>query len=228
MLSVISLASLFGSASAQLTATGVDNFILQFQGSRPAVLSSPAAVFDCPNCADSYQSKARAKTVADLAGQNVVALNVRQYYVLACIYYATNGQSNPRTNAIIPGEPIPSWTTDDWFSTTDYCQWFGIACFNTLASTADQETQEAQEMVVEINLSNNNLYGQFPNEVALLSASLIAIDLFGNFFHWCGDYRWMNALGKLEALFFGSTSWDADGVPFVLRFLTKLRKYYTN
>lgn len=222
LFSLVSLASLYGTASG-FTAHQIGVFVDLFQGSRPPILTSAADAFADPN---SYQSKAKAKTMEVLDGIDATqAFEIRQFYTLACLYYSTNGVPNHRTTTIIPGEPIPNWATDDWFIDPNYCTWFGVACFDSLADTATQTAQEAEKRVVEINLSENDLYGLFPNEISLIWASLIAIDLFENFFHSCVDYRWMTAMTNMVALFFGTTSWDRNGIPFELRFMDQLRKY---
>lgn len=221
MMKLLSLASLVGVTSA-FSSGQIGVFVDQFQGSRPAILDSVAVAFADPN---SYQSQAKAKTMEVLDGiDSTQAFEIRQFYTLACLYYSTNGVPNARTNTIIPGEVIPNWATDDWFIDPNYCTWFGVACFDSLADTATQTAQEAEKLVVEINLSENDLYGLFPNEISLLSASLIAIDLFENFFHSCVDYRWMTAMTNMVALFFGTTSWDRNGIPFELRFMDQLQE----
>lgn len=226
MLNVLTLLlAAFVVATKALTATEIFDEIGILQQSRPFVLDQNAL-----SDPDSYQSKARQSAVDNLANvAGYQTFQVREYYAAACIYHATNGVGNPQTQSIIPDEPIPNWiVTTLWLAEPNYCLWFGILCYNSLADESTQNDQELDLLIVEINLSQNNLYGQFPNEVALLSTSIIAIDLFDNFFHWANDYRWMIALENLEALFFGRTSWQADGVPLNLRFLTKLRKLDRN
>lgn len=208
-------------ASAQLSSQNIEDNIRSLQGSRPGVLNQNVLDTD-----GSYQRSAMLDTIANLKNRAGVAIfQVREYYTLACIYHATNGKSNPRTNAIIPGQDLPEWSRiDEWITNPDYCQWFGVSCFNSQSDQTTQVAQEGEKKVVEINLNENNLYGTFPNEIALIGNTLAALDLYNNFFQWCGDYRWMPAMTVIEALFVGSTSWDADGIPLNLRFMTTLRE----
>lgn len=222
--SLFTLLLLAGAAtlSSALTAQEINDECELLQSSRPAILNQGQFAN-----ADSYQSKAKQAAVDNLA--NVAGyqkFQVRQYYVLACLFFATNSVGNPRYNAEMSDEPPPEWAdTTGWLTESNYCLWFGIQCFNGQEQDQDvQNEQEANLKVVEINLAQNELSGVFPNEIALLSADLLVIDLFDNFFLWCIDYRWMNAMINLEALYFGTTSFDADGIPLVLRFMTNLRK----
>lgn len=69
-----------------------------------------------------------------------------------------------------------------------------------------------------------NLYGTWPNEIALIGEHLLVVEITGNFFLYCIDYMWMVHMTSVEILYFGTTSFDADGIPMSLRFMTNLCK----
>ena len=164
---------------------------------------------DAFNDENSYQSQARAAALGTL--RNPSELYIRNYYALACIYYATNGVSNKITDSILPGCPTLNWLTDDWLL-PDYCTWFGITCNN--------ETN-----VVQIELNENRLYGSWPNEVVLLKNHLEHINLFNNVYHYSEDPRWLAEMIELKYLYFGTTSWEYPGVPTYLGGARKLSKF---
>jgi hypothetical protein len=81
--------------------------------------------------------------------------------------------------------------------------------------------------VEKIELDKNGLTGYFPPEVALLHESLKYIDLFNNLVHNKGDLgnSFLGELTNLEYLFYGSTSFEYDGVPTEIGRLSKLKEY---
>jgi hypothetical protein len=164
------------------------------------------SVFGSPT---TYQSLARDATAANLS-DSASDLTIRNYYGLACIYFATNGVGNVKTASIIPGAPIPNWLTDDWL-TGDYCNWHGITC-------------DGSKNVISIDLNTNQLYGTWPDEIVLLKSSLRYVDLYNNFFLYSLDPAWMGEMGQLEYLFFGTTSFESNGVSDYLAGCKKLRK----
>lgn len=180
------------------------SLIEEFQASEPDILDQNAL-----NNIDSYQSRARDAAAAIL--QNPSADRVRNYYVLACIYYATNGVGNRITDLIIPGSTIPEWLVDDWI-TEDYCNWFGVNC-------------NEEGNVIAIDLHENQLYGSWPNEVVLLKDHLVMIDLYNNYYLHSIEPIWLTKMSELLFLFFGTTAFEHDGVPTYLNGCKKLSKY---
>jgi hypothetical protein len=178
--------------------------VIALQKSEPDVLKSN--VFDEPT---TYQSKAMIATQTRL--RNVTDLTIRNFYALACIYFATNGIGNQVLDILEIPNTIPTWITNDWLS-SDYCSWFGITC-------------NAEGSVSEIDLSDNYLYGSWPPEVVLLKSTLIHIDVSVNYFHYCGNYTWITKMSELRFLSFGSTSWTYDGVPAELNSATNLSTF---
>jgi len=179
------------------------------QGAFPGVLLS-TSVFSDQN---SYQYKAREAAARVLPNSGFGSTKIIEYYALACLYYSTNSVSNARTNSIIPGQALEPWKrTDDWIEEYNYCTWYGIVC------------TESTIGVQEINLANNTLTGEFPPEILFLGSTLDRIDLFANFFHYAIKYNWFSEMIALEDLFFGTTSWDADGIPAEISDLKALRK----
>ena len=169
--------------------------IIALQMSEPDVLQT--SVF---GDSATYQSKAMIATQKYLL--NATDLTIRNFYALACIYFATNGVGNRALEIMNYLNPIPTWITNDWLS-PDYCSWFGITC-------------NSDGSVTEIDLNDNFLYGSWPPEVVLLKSTLIHIDVSNNAFHYCGNYTWITKMSELRFLSFGTTSWKSDGVPIEL------------
>jgi len=185
----------------------VEQIIDSAQRSDPTVLDQNAF-----NSATSYQARARnnAKFYAqDLPDEQ----QLRNYYVLSCIYLSTNGVSNPRTQELIPqGARVSSWNnTSEWIINNNYCEWYGITCDN-------------DKNVVEIDFFNNNLSGNWPNEVALLGDQLEKLELFSNKFLYSEEPKWLLRMSSLKYLFFGGTSFTANGVSPYLRGCVNLRE----
>mmetsp|Transcript_21620 Transcript_21620/g.32740 ORF Transcript_21620/g.32740 Transcript_21620/m.32740 type:complete len:698 (+) Transcript_21620:73-2166(+) len=175
-----------------------------------------------------YQSKAFQavkNNLKNVAGKE--QKHVRNYFAAACIFYATNGQYNQ----VLAREQganvdVPSWTnTDEWIFNSDYCDWFGITCFLDILDPAVQIAQAEEENIIEIQLYNNTLYGNWPQEVGLLGEHLVTIDLYDNYYHSAFEYEWFADMDALNYLWFGSTSWDASGIPDELNLLTNLRQF---
>lgn len=176
-----------------------------------------------------YQSKAFQavkNNLKNIAGKE--EKHVRNYFAAACIFYATNAQPNQvLAREQGPDYVIPSWkNTEGWIVDADYCNWFGVTCFLDILDDADQLQQIQEENIIEIQLYNNTLHGNWPQEVGLLGDHLVTIDLYDNYYHSAFEYEWFQDMTALNYLWFGSTSWDAFGIPLELNLLTNLRKYY--
>jgi hypothetical protein len=177
--------------------------IATLQASQPGILVTGAL-----SNVNSYQSKAKQSALNNLS--NPTALQIGNYYALACIYYATNGVGNPRTEELIKSAPIPNWITENNWLTSNYCNWWGITC--------------SAGNVIGIDLHENNLYGTWPPEVVLLKDQLQLIELFNNFFHHSTDPKWIAEMTELKFLYFGTTSWEYPGVPTYINGARKLSK----
>ena len=80
-----------------------------------------------------------------------------QKYALAVFFYSTNGEN---------------WTeSDGWLTTQDECGWF---------STGDGRICDSMGRITEIALKKNNLNGQIPAEILLLSDTLKSFRVNGN------------------------------------------------
>jgi Leucine-rich repeat (LRR) protein len=81
--------------------------------------------------------------------------------------------------------------------------------------------------VDKIELDTNGLTGSFPAEVALLRESLNYLDLYNNLIHNKGDAgnAFLGELTKLEYLYYGTTSFEYDGIPTEIGLLTNLKEY---
>jgi len=159
---------------------------------------------------NSYQTRAQRNANAYMQGKTED--QIRNYYVLSCIYIATNGVSNPRTENDMPGQRIPRWTrSDQWIINPDYCRWRGVKC-------------DRNDNVREIDLHSNNLHGSWPNEVALLGDSLELLELFDNYYLYSIEPKWMLKMSELQFLYFGTTSFEARGASPYLKGCTELRE----
>mmetsp|Transcript_29728 Transcript_29728/g.43951 ORF Transcript_29728/g.43951 Transcript_29728/m.43951 type:complete len:709 (-) Transcript_29728:309-2435(-) len=175
-----------------------------------------------------YQIKALVATQNALGGkEDKVAKFVKNYFAAACILYATNGMTNTKTDQLIGTTFVPpQWNnTDEWIENEDYCSWYGITCFLDVATDADRLIQINDQEIIEIQLSENILYGTWPNEVGLLGEKLVTIDLYDNFYHTAEDYGWLEDMKALKYFYFGSTSWDAEGIPSELNSLIALEQF---
>jgi len=164
-----------------------------------------------PFAPGSYQLAAREEAATRYASTGASNDVIKNYYALRCIYESTNGKSNPRAQF----DEIPNWKVATGWSddvsvdtASDYCTWHGITCENSL--------------VTGIKLNNNTLYGTWPVEVAFLGETLESIDLYYNYFHYCENYQWFKSMKVLNYLFFGTTSWDSNGIPSVLKLLDSI------
>jgi hypothetical protein len=166
------------------------------------------------NKATSYQSKALASATRVLVKTGANAMRIKEYYVLACLQHATNGVPNPRTKSMIPGQKLVRWTkTTSWIQTSNYCKWYGIKC--------GKPTND----VTEIRLSKNGLTGEFPNEIILLGKTLKILDLSSNIYHWKGSFDWMKSMSAMKNLYFGTTAWDSNGIPYQISSMKRLSTY---
>jgi hypothetical protein len=140
-----------------------------------------------------------------------------QLYALACIYYNTYAVRSDWTDFQYGKDvAIPGWfSSRGWLgSASDVCtNWYGLSC-------------DEQGRVSKIELDTNGLTGYFPPETAYLHESLNTIDLYNNLLHNKGDLgnAFLGELTNLEYLFFGSTSFEYDGIPSQLGRLTKLKE----
>jgi hypothetical protein len=139
-----------------------------------------------------------------------------QLYALACIFFSTYSQRNAWTDFHFgEGVALPGWFSNrGWLMRAgEVCDWHGITC-------------NGENRVSKIELDTNGLTGSFPPEVAYLKDSLTYLDLYNNLVHNKGDAgnAFLGELVNLEYLFFGTTSFEYDGVPTHLGTLTKLKE----
>lgn len=139
-----------------------------------------------------------------------------QLYALACIFFATYSTRNAWTDFHF-GEDValPGWFSNrGWLMRAgEVCDWHGITCND-------------ENRVSKIELDTNGLTGSFPAEVAYLKDSLTYLDLYNNLVHNKGEEgnAFLGELTNLEYLFFGTTSFEYDGVPTHLGKLIKLKE----
>jgi hypothetical protein len=167
----------------------------------------------------SYQSRAKRWVLTqDFPVEDGSSLTIEQQaiqlYALACMYFNTYAVKSDWTDFKYgEGVALPGWFSNrGWLGTpTNVCQWYGLTC-------------DEQGRVAKIKLDTNGLTGYLPPEISFLHESLTAIDLYNNLLHNQGDEgnSFLGELTNLEYLYFGSTSFEYDGIPAVLGKLTKL------
>ena len=165
--------------------------------------------FDDP---DSYQSQALTFLESVLSPQG--EMEYLRYYALACIYTASFAVENKYTRVLFPDNELLGWTASGlWMTDSDYCNWYGIKCENKRIATID--------------LGDNNLLGIFAPEVQFLAESLKEVNLGGNALLVSeGDEGndWMSMMVNMEYLYFGSTSFEYEGVPTFINNMRGLSK----
>lgn len=172
----------------------------------------------------SYQPKALFRLSQQVGVDSFTDEKLAQYYSLYCIYYATSGVANEITNADVRFENIamPEWLhTTNWKDATnaDPCGTtvFGptnVTIENSIATTLSATTTggwygvtcDTEGRVVSLQLYDNFLTGEFPEEVVLLASdgpfstgagNLKMVDLYQNeFLSNGGDSTWMSDLGS--------------------------------
>jgi hypothetical protein len=171
--------------------------------------------------ASSYQSRAMAwvlslalPSAGSLLGLDDQAV---QLFALACIYYNTYSTRSAWTDFHFgPDVAIPGWfNARGWLEDpSDVCNWYGIECNDA-------------GRVSTIDLATNGLTGYFPPESGLLHESLTKIDLYNNIVHNHGDLgnSFLGELTNLEYLYYGTTSFEYDGIPSEIGLLTNLIEY---
>mmetsp|Transcript_30017 Transcript_30017/g.49580 ORF Transcript_30017/g.49580 Transcript_30017/m.49580 type:complete len:469 (+) Transcript_30017:77-1483(+) len=128
------------------------------------------------------------------------------YYVLACIYYASTGVRNGKTDSMIPVDPksLEGWlSSDNWVTDSDKCTWYGITC-------------NAANQVIGIDLPDNQMLGLFAPETQLLGDTLEVLDLSGNLFlstEYDNGNSWMAKMTQLRKLLVAETSFGYNGIP---------------
>jgi len=158
----------------------------------------------------SYQYQAINQTASQVGAESFSEVQIVQYYVLYCIYYATNMVPNEVTMKY-PQFELPKWENEEGWNENDRdpCDgWLGIEC-------------DSEGRVKNIDLFRNELTGSFPPEVVLLSfdgsyangsGKLERLDLTGN--EWLfnnNDSSWMTDLGKsIETISVEDTSFGGS------------------
>jgi hypothetical protein len=163
---------------------------------------------------NSYQYRALERTSEQEGFNDFSVRKLVQYWILYCIYFATNGAPNDlvsaNDNVFVrqAGGVIAKWkNTDGWEENNrDPCDgWYGIIC-------------DENDRVTEIHLQRNQLSGIFPPEVSFLAAdgpratgagALIRLEIFNNelLTNHPEDDSWVATLeSSLEVLNYRSTS----------------------
>lgn len=107
----------------------------------------------------SPQSQALDWLIDDFTAYPIVSRSkILQRWTMAIIYYGMNGDA---------------WTfSDGWLTSADICDWF--------STSTNPTTCDDQGLLQRLELQNNNLLGDIPDEIQLLSESLLVLDLSQN------------------------------------------------
>jgi hypothetical protein len=151
----------------------------------------------------SYQCQALRRVTDQVGYLEFGFSTIVKYWVLYCIYFATNGASVLSEGQGFEGG---SWiNAGGWQETNvDPCLgWYGITC-------------DGASRVTEINLAHNGLNGVFPREIRYFSADginasgagdLQKLQVYDNEFLTNDDSFWISELGtSLRVLNYGSTA----------------------
>ena len=102
-----------------------------------------------------------------IAGMNTETIRTR--YALATLYFSTQ-----KTAFISESIGSSSWIEKgNWLSSFPVCQWYGVVCL-------DNQVAGQLGLVSELNLTNNGLAGELPNELGLLLLDIQSLDLSSN------------------------------------------------
>jgi Leucine-rich repeat (LRR) protein len=119
-----------------------------------------------------------------------------QRYVLAVLYYSSYiafevsaGKQHPieRDDDVqYQGVPNPGWRRSDyWMSAKGICQWYGVECppkrigASLISNGIVKNQYDENGMVLALNMTNNQVYGQLPSSLKALEA-MYALDLSHN------------------------------------------------
>jgi len=136
------------------TIHGLDDLI------RQAILDLLPNSFQALLDETSPQSKALDWLIDDLQDQPIVSRSkILQRWTMAIVYYGMNGDE---------------WTfSEGWLLSDDICDWFST-------STDPSTICNDEGLLQRLELQNNNLLGEIPEEIQLLSESLLVLNLSQN------------------------------------------------
>lgn len=134
---------------------------------------------------NSYQAKAVGWLEGDVGWTTTQQL--KQRYVLSCLWFATNGVSTIYTDGEFGvGNPVPGWTTTaNWMTSQSECNWHGVTC-------------RQGGIIRSVQLDFNSMSGKFPAEISLLKDQLTFLDVSDNFMF--NQFEELNFLGELTQL----------------------------
>lgn len=157
-----------------------------------------------PVDAQPYQARATEWLVNDPFDGGFIINSLR--YGLACLYFATYDVDN-----IYSMNPGPWKRNTGWLTATSFCTWYGVTCND-------------EGIITEIDLSDNNVAGSFPQELTLIADQLESLDLSGNpIASIGGDLSWIAAMKNLRRLDLYFCNMDfGGGVPPYFSELKKL------
>jgi hypothetical protein len=142
-----------------------------------------------------------------------------QRYALAVIFFATYaGREFVDPNKV---SPIVGWkNSNNWMTQTGICLWYGVRCSPRLHQGIELDQYNDNAAVQSLNLTNNNILGSLPSEIAALE-NLEVLDLSVNSFQGSipdalGNLRWLQYLSLLGNKITGT-------IPTSLSHLSSLR-----
>eukprot|EP00978_Attheya_sp_CCMP212_P038793 scaffold195901_cov36-Attheya_sp.AAC.1 len=123
-----------------------------------------------------------------------------QRYALAVFFFSTydaSEQVEEHEDTQDPNQLVQQgkgWTrTENWMTAKGICLWAGISCMPHLRNGVEEYQYNENNAVMFFNLTNNNIKGTIPHEIAALE-DLTTFDLSKNHLHGSVPYE----LGNLE------------------------------
>ena len=141
--------------------------------------------------ATSYQSIALSRVEDQVGSEEMPIEKLVQYYSLFCIQASTTGKPNAITQADVEFADIDESDYPPWIVNTGWLEndldpcdgWFGVTC--------DEDGN-----VVTLDLFQNNLIGNFPQEIVLLANNLKRLDVSANpYLFNNADNSWIEFFG---------------------------------
>lgn len=188
------------SIPTETTRCGTEGFDVFWDGLGEIGSNLDSSGFENSN---SYQCRALYRLFEQEGYQNFSFAIAMKYWVLYCIYFATNGASKLASSRQFEGG---TWLdTQGWQeSNLDPCDgWYGISC-------------DSSSRVTEIYLARQGLNGVFPSEIKFLASDgefstgagdLQKLEIFNNELLTNDGSQWVAKLGSsLRVLNYGTTS----------------------
>jgi hypothetical protein len=177
-----------GAASSGKKSVKTD--MVRFNQARSVILISRFSSEKDLDAADTPQNKALNWIVTwDPASLPTDHDMLVQRYALAVFFFSTydaSEQVEEHEDTQDPNELVQQgkgWTnTENWMTAKGICMWAGISCMPHLRNGVEEYQYNENNAVMFFNLTNNNIKGTIPHEIAALE-DLTTFDLSKNHLH---------------------------------------------